>query len=176
VTESGYILAILLEGGDMTPPVGNAAFWSFVATVAFIVQLILQKHYANQAAARAAQVKETAAVAAQKVEEVATVAAQKVEEVATVAAQKVEEVKQALEVRTAVTHGQLEDIKSTGDKIHTLVNNAMALVLKENASLARRIANMSGLAEDRLAADKAEQASREHDQKQSLLDTKDAKD
>jgi hypothetical protein len=64
----------------------------------------------------------------------------------------------------------MKEIKDTGDKIHTLVNSAMSLVLKENLRLALRVAEMSGLEADCLLAEDAKHASETHEAKQRQVD------
>lgn len=88
------------------------------------------------------------------------------------AAQKVEAVRQALETTTAQTTNSLTAIADVGNKTHTLVNNAMAVQLKLNAVIARRLAGMTANAADLAAASAAEALYAEHMAKQEAVDAK----
>jgi len=102
------------------------------------------------------------AAAAVKVEE----AAVKTEEVAVevrTAAVKTEEVKQALEVSAHSADKKL-------DAIHTLVNSSMGAQLKIAAVALRRIAMITKLKEDEVAAEEAELLLGAHEKKQSIVD------
>jgi hypothetical protein len=67
------------------------------------------------------------------------------------------------------TSRQMQDIKSTGEKVHVLVNNSMALALREIAELKRWKAGVTGLAEDAASASIAEQHSIDHDTREAKL-------
>lgn len=87
-----------------------------------------------------------------------------------VTAQKAEEVKATLEVHTAVTDARLSELKSVAHETHTLVNSNMGVQLKLNAAVTRRLAGLTGHADDLAAADLAEQMYQEHLKKQAQVD------
>ncbi len=57
---------------------------------------------------------------------------------------------------------KLNVIEKTGDVTHKLVNNAMAVQLKLNASVTKRLAIMTRDPEDEAVADQSEKMLREH--------------
>ena len=101
-----------------------------------------------------------------------------IEKAADEAAVKVKEVKVTLEDSTGVVNEKLDTIaKTTGentkttDKIHTLVNSAMGAQLRVAALALRRIASATdSTTEDKVAAEVAENAYREHEMKQKVVD------
>jgi iron-sulfur cluster repair protein YtfE (RIC family) len=149
-----------LQEGAM-PPIGDAAFWSFMATMALIVQMVLQRYYARKAAESAAVIEKATKVAA---------------ETASKAAVKVEEVKAVLQVSNINTESTLQGIVDTGDRNHTLLNSGMGKVLAKVADLAEIVANLRKLPEDIEVAQAARQASDKHEARQAKVDKKDAKD
>jgi hypothetical protein len=92
-------------------------------------------------------------------------------------AAKVAEVKFALVDSDVQRQTQLVDLQQVGEKtkdtvekVHTLVNSVHGMALRSNATLAARIAELTGLEEDRVAANKAAAVLREHELKQSRVD------
>lgn len=79
------------------------------------------------------------------------------------AATKVEEVRTTLESSTARTDTKL-------DEVHHLVNGAMGSQLKITAMLAKRLADISGHADDIKAAEMAQTAWAEHEKNGLALD------
>ena len=105
----------------------------------------------------------TVTAARLEVQKVATIAAQ----TTTQTAAQVEEVKQTLVDSQTETNGKL-------DKIHTLVNSSMGTALKMNAELARWKAeqrkDLPGNDADIALAEAMENAYREHQAKQAVVD------
>jgi hypothetical protein len=65
----------------------------------------------------------------------------------------------------------LNQVKETGDKVHTLVNNAMGIQLKLTATLAKRVSLMpNATVEDKEIAEAAQQIYEEHMAKQARVD------
>ena len=87
------------------------------------------------------------------------------------AAIEVKQVKRVLSAATATTDAKLDGIAEVSAKTHTLVNSNMAVQLRLNAVIARRLANLTGEESDARAADLAEQLDREHSAKQATVDT-----
>lgn len=126
---------------------------------------------------------------ARKVEEVAVAAkdtADKVESVrktAVIAADQVIEVKESLKETAKAANEKLTELtnvaldsQKTGKSVHLLVNSSMSLQLKISALALRRVADLTTNKDDEAAATLAEQSYREHENKQDLVDAKDAKD
>ncbi len=97
-------------------------------------------------------------------------AANKLKEVATITASKVEEVKTDLADHNEVVDWKMDKIESTTNKVHTLVNNSMGVMLKKYADLAELRAGETGSVTDIGIAQAARKASEEHDAKQSIVD------
>jgi len=100
-------------------------------------------------------------------------AAGKVEEVgrkAEVAAGKVEEVKKTLVAETARQSEKLDGIAEVGRAVHTLVNSSMSNQLKVSMIALRRVAHMTRDPEDMAAAELAEQAYHDQEEKQRIVD------
>lgn len=93
-----------------------------------------------------------------------------VEKTAKDAAVKVEKVKENLELTNAATDAKLTDIVETGDKVHILVNNNMAIQLKVSALALRRVAELTKDPMDIDAAEVAEKAYRDHQVRQGVVD------
>ena len=78
--------------------------------------------------------------------------------------------------QVAIVAVKAEEVARTADKkldsIHTLVNSSMGRQLQMSAILSRRIALLTNKPEDKLAADEAEKLLKEHDEKQSSVDSK----
>lgn len=98
-------------------------------------------------------------------------------------AKKVAEVAETLEVKDAKQAAQISDVavavaeaKKTGESIHILVNSSMSAQLKIAMIALKRIAALTHGAEDESAAEQAEKLYHEHEQKQGLLDAKDARE
>lgn len=70
---------------------------------------------------------------------------------------------------------KLTAIAKTGEAVHVLVNSNMAIQLKLNATVTRRLANMTHDETDGIAADLAEQLFHEHERKQKQVDAQAAK-
>lgn len=86
------------------------------------------------------------------------------------AALAVKEVAATLKVTTKETDDKLEDIQKTGNAVHVLVNSAMSSQLRVSAVALRRIADLTKHPDDAAAADLAENAHREHEMKQHVVD------
>lgn len=67
---------------------------------------------------------------------------------------------------------KLNKIAKTGEIIHELVNSRMGKVLRSHARTSRRLADITGDSTDDQAATEAEELSREHDEKQAVVDSK----
>lgn len=98
------------------------------------------------------------------------------------AGRKAEEVKKTLEVVAASQASELADIKAvgiqtqvTGRATHTLVNSEHGIALRSNETLARRIYEDSGKAEDKVVMDAATAILREHELKQGVVDAQQEK-
>lgn len=87
------------------------------------------------------------------------------------AAGKAEEVKTTLEATTTKQAETLEGMAKVGEATHVLVNNNMAIQLKLNAVLARRLAETTKAASDLAAAVTAERLLAEHEAKQTVVDS-----
>jgi hypothetical protein len=87
------------------------------------------------------------------------------------AASKADDVKQDLKKTTGAIREQLTELGVVSRDTHTLVNNNMAIQLRLNASLSRRLADMTGKQEDKDAAEQADRLYREHEAKQTVVDT-----
>jgi len=96
---------------------------------------------------------------------------QAVEQTGKDAATKVEEVKATLEESTAKADAKTDAIADVTDKIHTLTNHAMEIVLDDLATSKRHIATLTGKKEDMEAAREAENALNIHKGKQAEVDT-----
>ena len=103
----------------------------------------------------------------------------KLEEVTTATVKEAIAVKDALKVSDEVAKAardklqtSMDETKATGDKIHILVNSSMSAQLKISMIALRRIAAMTGNADDIQAAEIAEQLFHEHELKQSMVDSK----
>jgi hypothetical protein len=86
------------------------------------------------------------------------------------AAGKAEEVKEALDKHTVKTDQKLDGIAETSDRTHALVNNAMAVQLRLNATTARRLAELTKDQKDVDAADAAEKLVAVHQERQAASD------
>lgn len=93
--------------------------------------------------------------AARKVVAAAEGAAQKV-------ASKVEAVAKDLKEGDVATAQELVSIRETGEKTHDIVNSERTQMLKFSSILARRVANLSGHAEDDVVAKAAEELYRKN--------------
>lgn len=113
-----------------------------------------------------AAIKEAAHLAAVKVEEVQRGA----ELSAELAAIKVESVAKTLANTTMSANEKFANLTELTKDTHSLVNSNMAVQLKLTATVSRRLAELTGLAEDIKAAELAEHLSMEHDTKQAALD------
>jgi hypothetical protein len=80
------------------------------------------------------------------------------------------EVRRTLQDNTAATDGKLAGLATVAAATHALVNNNMAVQLRLNAVLARRLAELTGDPEDARAADLAERLAAEHAAKQDGVD------
>lgn len=74
------------------------------------------------------------------------------------AARHAREAKAAAEEASKAVSRKLDVIEQTGEKTHQLVNSAMTQQLKISAILARRVAALSGHADDEVVAKAAEAA------------------
>lgn len=97
-------------------------------------------------------------------------------ETAKKAEEKAETVKQVLEENTAATSGKLDGLSKVAAATHVLVNNNMAIQLKLNAAVTRRLADLTKTAEDVAAADAADTALREHMAKQAVVDSREGRE
>ncbi len=88
----------------------------------------------------------------------------------TLAAAAARDVAVVLKDTTAVYTDKLNAIAETGNQVHTLVNSNMAIQLRINAAVTRRLANLTGDPEDERAAKVAEAMSIDHSSKQAALD------
>ncbi len=93
---------------------------------------------------------------------------------AAAAAGEAREVKDALAGTNADTSDKLDGIAKVAKDTHTLVNSNMAVQLKLNAAVTRRLANLTkGTPEgeaDQKAAELAEKLSNDHESKQRTID------
>lgn len=123
-------------------------------------------------------VRQDTVVAAQKVETKVDANTAITAEIAHNVAVKAEEtaiaVAQELASAQKVTDAKLLGLAETGTSTHLLVNSAMGLQKKQNALLARRVAQLTNDPEDALAADEAERLWAEHEKKQAAVDAKEA--
>jgi hypothetical protein len=94
----------------------------------------------------------------------------KAAEVQEKAAAKVEEVAAVLEQSTIVSDAKLDSLALVSSATHTLVNNNMAIQLKLNAAVTRRLANITKNSSDVEAAELAEKLVAEHEAKQAIVD------
>ncbi len=95
---------------------------------------------------------------------------------ATKTADKVQEVKEVLKEDNALIVSKVDSLAKVADAIHTLTNSNMGEVLRLNAELSRWKANQTNLKPDLDAAESSERLYREHQDKQGVVDIKDAKD
>ena len=65
---------------------------------------------------------------------------------------------------------RLDDISSTGEKTHTLVNSSMGLQLRISSVALNRLAEITKNADDIAAAKLADQSYEEHVKKQTIVD------
>jgi hypothetical protein len=86
------------------------------------------------------------------------------------AAVQVKEVKSTLETSTSEAMGRIADLQKVTNDTHTLVNSNMGVQLKLNASVTRRLAVMTGNADDIAVADLAQSMYDEHVKKQAVVD------
>lgn len=77
-------------------------------------------------------------------------------------AQKVEGVKEDLKAGDAVVAQELVTIRETGEKTHSIVNSERTQMLRFSAILARRVATLSGHADDDTVAKAAEELLRKN--------------
>jgi hypothetical protein len=136
-------------------------------TPLLLITLAVQQYWAKVAADRRGVKVEAAANKAQLA---ATHAAEEATEVAV----KTEGVRKALIDSNSATSSKLDNLTTQTDKVHTLVNSNMGLQLKIAATLARRLADLTGLESDKKIADGHEQLSRDHELKQAAVDHKEA--
>lgn len=144
---------------------------SIAVPLVLIISVIIQVQEKWAAKRRGKDVQDAATKAQQAAglaQEAATTAATKVEGVAL----KTEEVRQALAHTDEKTSGMLRDISIQTDKVHMLVNSNMGMQLKISAYFARRLADVTGKQEDKLAADEAERLFHVHEAQQAQVDTK----
>jgi len=133
-----------------------------------------EEHRVQEAARRT----EDAQLAADKVESVRAELANKSQQDMMVA----KETKEKLEVlakeatlkelndKIAADAGKIDKLALVARGTHLLVNSQMKIQLESNAKLARRLAEVTGDAEDLRRADEAEAALREHDAAQLMAD------
>lgn len=81
------------------------------------------------------------------------------------------EIKSKLEVTAKARDQKLEAIAKTGEAVHVLVNSNMSAALKTCAVAMRRVADITKAKGDIDAANLAEELSRDHEAKQSIVDT-----
>ena len=92
------------------------------------------------------------------------------------AAHRVEEVRVAIDSNATTTARRLQDIHSTGEKTHILVNSNMGIQLKLNAANARFKANTTNDPIDIEAAMLAERMLEQHEKHQAAVDVMDTKE
>jgi hypothetical protein len=131
------------------------AAMGFLTAVAVVVQIVLARRIAQEQKTAAQQVAVKAEQAKVAVEEVAS---------------RAEEAKVTLASNTSRADAKLDDIARTGEKTHTLVNSNMAVQLKLNAAVTRRLADLTKDPIDEEAANLAEKLSHEHETKQTVVD------
>ncbi len=87
------------------------------------------------------------------------------------AAAKVDEVAVKVNETNDVNNKKLDGLAQVAQDTHTLVNSNMAVQLKLNAVMSRRLANMPNATEDdKRAADLSEKLFHEHEVKQATVD------
>ncbi len=158
-------------------PSGDS-LWTFLATVAFIVQMILQRRWAQQAATKAteaaAKLETATTTAAAKMEKATATAAVQVAQTLTTAGEKtaarLTSVKETLAAATEAQNSTLAEIKDTGDKNHALLNGGHGEALKANVLLARRVADLTGNAADAQAVVEAQATSDAHEARLTKVD------
>jgi hypothetical protein len=87
------------------------------------------------------------------------------------AALKVEEVRQSLETNNEIGNNKLDKLAKVAEATHALVNNNMAVQLRLNALVTRRLANLTNLEIDIEEANAAEKLYLEHIEKQKIVDS-----
>jgi hypothetical protein len=92
------------------------------------------------------------------------------------AAVKVETVKNVLAAVDTRTSQKLEDLADVTNATHTLVNSNMGVQLQLNATLARRVAELTKSPLDAEVADKADRMLSDHQSRQSIVDGVKAKE
>jgi len=133
---------------DAEPATSWGAITAVAVTVGFIAQIVLQV-LARWDAARTAA---------------------KAQAAASNAATQVSAVKRTLETATATSDAKLDSLGKVATATHALVNNNMAVQLRLNAALARRLAELTRDLSDIRAADLADQLLAEHEAKQAVVD------
>lgn len=148
----------------------GAEGWAVIITAACVgiggiitsvVTLILQYYREN------AKIVRDQAVAA-KVEEVAVETRK--------AKVEARDAKITLRDTNAATSAKLEGLATVARSTHALVNNAMSIQLRSNAALARKLAALDSSPENVAAAEEADRAYAEHQQRQAAVDAQDGTD
>jgi len=144
---------------------------ALVTTIFTGVMAYLMAKLNNKATAAAVKVDEVAVAADKTDKKVDQVAIQ-----ATKAATKVEAVATALVEQNDATSAKLDGLATVAHDTHTLVNSNMAVQLRLNSVVTRRLADMTkgtpaGL-EDEKAANLAASLLKEHESKQAIVDHK----
>jgi rRNA maturation endonuclease Nob1 len=133
-----------------------------------LVQYMQSRSKAKDEKEARAEARQAAREAVQSARE----AARDAKDAAESAAAKVTAVAVAAEAQGERTTQQLSAIAKVGNDTHTLVNSNMGVQLKLNAALAKRISDMSGLTDDRKAAELAQMLYDEHVKKQAAVDAR----
>lgn len=102
--------------------------------------------------------------------------AKAIDEKVDVAAKKVKEVKETLDENTSKQDEKLDGLAKVARATHTLVNSNMSNQLKATSVALRRLAEISQNAEDIAAAELAEAAYADHQEKQTAVDGQDGTD
>jgi hypothetical protein len=131
-----------------------------ILAVAQMIRGRIAKAAAKAAADHAEEVKQTLA------ENTAKTAA-----AADVATRAVAEVKEAILKTGTATSSKLDDIKTTGEAVHTLVNSEYGLALRTAALALEKVASFTKNPGDEEKARGARKLSEEHDENQRKLDT-----
>src|SRR6185503_8251656 len=138
------------------PDAGGTTFTALGSLVIANLFQIYQSYRANQRAYKAR---------AQEASDRATQA-----ELVAKVADKADHVAQKLDETTTAHTEQLNKIQVTGEKTEKLVNSDLGKILAAHALLARAHAKLTGLPEDNVVANAAENASRVHEGQQVKAD------
>lgn len=125
---------------------------------------------AAAAASSAASAANTAANAAASSRQDIQNVTSKIERAATVAARETRLTAESLAITTAETDRKMAGLEKVTNAVHTLVNSNFAMQLKVAAVALRRVADLTCDPADRMAADLAESALRDHQAKQQTVD------